>query len=254
MGISITVPNSAYDSAVVIPCFNEEKRINVEKYVDSLGDFSSKVFLVDDGSRDKTFQILKKLEQRAPDRFIAVKAPHNMGKAEAVRLGINNALDNRFKQIGFLDADLAVKFSEIPNFLNVFKNVPEVTSVIGVRLPLAGRKIDRTMGKYLAQNVITRMANVLFSPKVSDTQCGAKMFRSEVLRPAAREPFISRWLFDMELLKRIADLPQSKGKNWLFEFPVTSWTEMGGSKRHFSDYAKCLKDYFKILLKYGIRK
>ena len=254
MKISATVPNSAYDSAVVIPCFNEEKRINTRQYLDSLGDFSSKVFLVDDGSRDKTFQVLKSLEKSAPDRFIAIKAPQNLGKAEAVRLGINAALDKNFRQVGFLDADLAVKFSEIPNFLNVFKNVPEATSVIGVRLPLAGHKIDRTAGKYLAQNVITKMANLLFSPKVSDTQCGAKMFRAEVLKPTAKEPFISRWLFDMELLKRISDLPQSKGKNWLFELPVTSWSEIGGSKRKFSDYGKSLKDYFKILFKYGIKK
>ena len=254
MKIIPTVPNSAYDSAVVIPCFNEEKRINTGQYIDSLGDFSSKVFLVDDGSKDKTFQVLKKLEKAAPDRFIAIKAPENLGKAEAVRLGMNTALDKNFKHVGFLDADLAVKFSEVPNFLNVFKNVPEANSVIGVRLPLAGHRIDRTAGKYLAQKVIAKMANVLFSPGVSDTQCGAKMFRADVLKPATKEPFISRWLFDMELLKRISELPQSKGKNWLFELPVTSWSEIGGSKRKFSDYAKCLKDYFKILLRYGIKK
>lgn len=253
MSISITAPNSAYDSAVVVPCFNEEKRINTREYIDSLGDFSSKVFLVDDGSRDKTFQVLKSLEKQAPDRFIAIKAPQNLGKAEAVRLGINTALDKNFKHIGFFDADLAVKFSEIPNFLNIFKNVSEVNSVIGVRLPLAGHKLDRGGGKYAAQGIIAKMANLLFSPKVSDTQCGAKMFRADVLKPTTKEPFISRWLFDMELLKRISDLPQSKGKNWLFEFPVTSWSEIGGSKRKFSDYAKCLKDYFKILFKYGIK-
>ncbi|MCR4881690.1 MAG: glycosyltransferase [bacterium] len=253
MKINVTAPKSSYDSAVIIPCFNEEKRINIGQYMDSLGDFSSKVFLVDDGSRDKTFAVLKKLEKMAPDRFIAVKAPQNMGKAEAVRLGLNTALDKNFRHIGFLDADLAVKFSEIPNFLRVFQNVPEVNSVVGVRLNLAGHKLDRSAGKYFAQGIIARMANLLFSPKISDTQCGAKMFSADVLRPTTREPFISRWLFDMELLKRISDLPQSKGKNWLFEFPVTSWSEMGGSKRKFSDYAKCLKDFFKIVSKYGFK-
>ena len=252
--MNITAPASAYDSAVVIPCFNEEKRINPAQYIDSLGDFSSKVFLVDDGSTDKTFSVIKRLERKVPDRFIAIKSPHNMGKAEAVRLGINTALDKKFRHIGFMDADLSVKFNEIPNFLQVFKNLPEVTSVIGVRLPLAGHKIERPAGKYLIQETITKLANVLFSPKVKDTQCGAKMFKAEVLRSTVKEPFLSRWLFDIELLKRISSLPQCKEKSWLFELPVSSWENIAGSKRKISDYGKCLLDYFKILLKYGIKK
>jgi len=251
--MNITAPVSAFDSAVVIPCYNEEKRINRRQYIDSLGDFSSKVFLVDDGSRDKTFSVLKSLEREAPDRFIAIKTPQNVGKAEAVRLGINTALDKQFTHIGFMDADLAVKFNEIPNFLQVFRNAPEVNSVIGVRLPLAGHKIERGRGKYLIQGMITKLASILFSPTVSDTQCGAKMFTAEVLRPTVKEPFLSRWLFDIELLKRISSIAQSKGKNWLFELPVSSWSDVAGTKRKLSDYGKCLKDYFKILLKYGIK-
>lgn len=254
MNIIPTAPNSAYDSAIVIPCFNEEKRINVNQYMDSLGDFSSKVFFVDDGSKDKTFSVLKKLEKMAPDRFIAIKSSENQGKAEAVRLGIRTALDKKFKHIGFFDADLAVKLFEAENFLHIFKHVPDVNSVIGVRLPLTGHKIDRTKGKYFAQNIISHMANLLFSPHVSDTQCGAKMFTADVLQPTTKKPFISRWLFDMELLKRISELPQSQNKNWLFELPVISWTEMGGSKRKFSDYSLSLKDFYKMIVKYGLRK
>ena len=254
MQVSVTVPKSSYDSAIVIPCYNEEKRINIGQYIDSLGDFSSKVILVDDGSKDRTFMTLKKLERMAPDRFIAVKSQQNLGKAEAVRLGLNTALDKKFRHIGFMDADLAVKFNEIPNFLKVFKDIPEVNSVIGVRLPLAGHKIDRTKTKYLSQKIISYLGNLLFSPKVSDTQCGAKMFKAEVLKPTIKVPFLSRWLFDMELLKRISELPVSKGKNWLFELPVMSWTEYGGSKRKFSDYPKCLMDFLKILKKYGMKK
>ena len=242
------------ESAIVIPCYNEGKRINPNQYLDGLKDFPSQVFLVDDGSKDNTFEVLKKLEKSAPDRFIAIKTAENNGKAEAVRRGMNEALDKKFKFIGFMDADLATPFSEIPSFLKAFKDNPEANSVIGVRLKLAGHDIQRSNTKTFIQKVIANMGAVLFSPKVSDTQCGAKMFRADVLQPAIKEKFSVRWLFDQELLTRLSKLPQNKDKNWLFELPLSKWYDIGGSHVKKSDYIKCLKDYFKLLMKYGIRK
>lgn len=242
------------ESAIVIPCYNESKRINPNLYLDGIKDFSSQIFLVDDGSRDNTFSVLKNLERSAPDRFIAIKSIDNNGKAEAVRRGMREALDRKFKFIGFMDADLATPFSEVPSFLRVFKENPEVNSVIGTRLKLAGHKIDRSNSKYFMQRVIAAMGNLLFSPKVSDTQCGAKMFKADVLQPAIKEKFSVDWLFDQELLTRLSRLNENKNKNWLYELPLSKWTEVGGSHIKKSDYLKCLKDYFKLLMKYGIKK
>ena len=242
------------ESAIVIPCYNESKRINPNQYLDGLKDFPSQVFLIDDGSRDNTFSVLKNLERKAPDRFTAIKCIDNGGKAEAVRRGMNEAIDRNFKYVGFMDADLATPFSEVPSFLKSFKDNPEVNSVIGTRLKLAGHKIERSGSKYMIQKVIAAMGSLLFSPKVSDTQCGAKMFKSDVLKPAIKEKFSVNWLFDQELLTRLSRLPQNKGKNWLYELPLSKWTEVGGSHIRKSDYIKCLKDYFKLLMKYGIKK
>ena len=247
-------PSSCYDSAIVVPCYKEAGRINTGKYLDSLDKFSAQVFLVDDGSPDATFETLKKLAKSAPDRFIAVKSPQNQGKAEAVRLGMNLALDNHFKKVGFLDADLAVSFEEIGEFFKIFKTESDINTVIGVRSKLAGRKIDRTNTKFLIQKIIAKMGNLLFKPKVIDTQCGAKVFDAKILKPAIKKPFSVSWLFDQELLTRISRMKESIGKNWLFEVPVREWIEIGGSHRKLSDYGKCLKEYFTLLAKYGIRK
>lgn len=247
-------PSSDFESAIVVPCYKEEKRINIPMYMDSLGTHSSRVFLVDDGSPDKTFSVLKNLEKSAPDRFIAIKCPENMGKAEAVRRGMNEAIDRKFKYIGFLDADLAVKFNEVPRFLKIFQDVPEVTTVIGTRTRLAGHKVERNLPKYLVQRVIAEMGSHLFGKKVEDTQCGSKMFDAKVLSPTLKEKFSSRWLFDQELLARISRLPESQNKNWLFELPVTSWVDVAGTHRKPSDYLKCLKDYFKLVKKYGFKR
>jgi len=247
-------PTSCCKSAVVIPCFREEKRININKYLADADKFSSQIFLVDDGSPDKTFDMLKKLEKANPDKFIAVKSPQNQGKGEAVRLGMNVALDNKFKRIGFLDADLAVDFAEYDRLLKSFDYDKEINTVIGVRANLAGHKIDRTKGKYLAQKIIAKMGSVLFAPEVTDTQCGAKAFSSDVLEKTVKEPFIARWLFDQELLTRISRLKENAGKNWLFEYPVRKWTEYGNSHVSWKDYGKCVSEYFSLVFKYGIRK
>ena len=254
MRISGYYPTSDYGSAIVIPCYNEGKRINPNQYLEGLKDFSSQVFLIDDGSKDNTFQLLKKLEKSAPDRFIAVRCAQNGGKAEAVRRGMNEALSKNFRHIGFMDADLATPFSEVPSFLKAFKDNPDVNSVIGVRLRLAGHDVQRSNTKAFIQKIIAAMGGVLFKPKVSDTQCGAKMFKADVLKPAIKEPFSVKWLFDQELLTRLSRLPQNQGKNWLFELPLSKWFDVGGSHVKKSDYIKCLKDYFKLLMKYGIRK
>lgn len=242
-------PKSDYNSAVVIPCYNEGKRLNTHKYIDGLKDFSSQVLLVDDGSKDNTFSILKNLEKSVPDRFIAIKSPQNQGKAEAVRLGMNFALDKNFKYIGFMDADLATPFREIPSFLKAFEN-KDINSVIGVRLKLSGHEIDRSNSKYFMQKIIAKMGSFLIGKKVSDTQCGAKMFSAETLKPAIKDKFSVNWLFDQELLVRLSKLKENKGKNWLFELPLSVWKDVGGSHVKKSDYIKCLKEYFKLLFKY----
>lgn len=243
------------DSVVVVPCYKESKRLNTNQYLSELDKFSSNVVLVDDGSPDDTFKILKNLEQNGSDRFVAIKKPINAGKAEAVRTGMNYAIEKypNAKYVGFMDADLAVKFSEVPSMIDCFTKNKEINTVIGVRSRLAGHKVDRSFPVYALQRVIAQMGGALFSPKVTDTQCGAKFFDAKVVKKVIKEPFISKWLFDQELLARIFHLPENAYKNWLYEHPVSSWTEIGNSTRKFSDYFKSLKDYFKILKKYGVK-
>ena len=242
------------NSVIVVPCYNESKRINPEQYLDQLKKFSSTVILVDDGSPDDTYKVLHKLEMSAPDRFGAIKMIKNKGKAEAVRLGMNHALQEyrHAKYIGYLDADLAVKFSEAPDMIDCFKKNPNITTVIGVRTRNEGYDIQRSNIKYFMQRIIAKMGNMLFSPDVIDTQCGAKFFKAEALKTVIKEPFISKWLFDQELLTRL--YKQRKSDEWLHSYPVKSWTEIGNSHRKTTDYLRCLKEYFKILKRYGLKK
>ena len=242
-------------TGIVVPCYKEGARLNKDEYLRTASELppNTHIFLVDDGSPDDTFVKINELHKSNPDRFSAIQFKDNQGKGETVRRVMKNLAKDNFDNVGFLDADLAVKFSEVHSFLKAFADNPEANTVVGVRPRLAGHKVDRSLAKYTLQRGIGILGGVLFSPAISDTQCGAKFFKAQEVKPAFNDEFISKkWLFDQELLTRISRLPQSKGKQWLVEHPVASWTEIGNSHVKPADYINCLKDdYFNILKHYG---
>jgi hypothetical protein len=64
-----------------------------------------------------------------------------------------------------------------------------------------------------------------------DTQCGAKLFRAtDVVRDAFREPFISRWIFDVEIIARLVVDGDVDGRSGIYEFPLVRWEDAPGSK------------------------
>jgi hypothetical protein len=81
------------DTVIVVPCYDEARRLNVGAFQQFATEFDSVAFLfVDDGSRDQTLQVLDHLVATAPDRFARLSLGRNYGKAEAVRRGLLHAL------------------------------------------------------------------------------------------------------------------------------------------------------------------
>ena len=242
---------------VVVPCYNEAKRFNPDMLAQAVEETSTHFLFANDGSTDKgaTLNLLDDLKRKHPGRVDFISLEKNQGKAEAVRQGLLAALQRQPKHAGFFDADGAVPFVQSRQMSDIFVQAKDASAVIAVRSNLAGHDIDRTAMKYLSQAIISNMANVLFSPKVQDTQCGAKMFDSVQLRQAIVEPFSVNWIFDIELLTRLSRLEDNKrNKRWLYEYPIPVWKEVGNSTRKPSSYAEALKDYFKLVKKYGIRR
>src|SRR3954464_7459638 len=75
--------------AVVIPCFNEKERLQIDAY-EAFSRAHPDILLVfvDDGSRDGTALVLKELAVDHPERIFAIELDTNSGKAEAVRTGM----------------------------------------------------------------------------------------------------------------------------------------------------------------------
>src|SRR6266498_4026347 len=129
---------------LVVPCFNEEKRLDV----DAFRAFDAEFLFVSDGSSDGTLRLLESMRDSDPRRFSVLNLERNSGKAEAVRRGVLAALDRNVDLTGFWDADLATPLSELPGFLEVFDTRPEIEMVFGARVRLLGREISRNPSRH----------------------------------------------------------------------------------------------------------
>jgi len=244
-----------YHVGLVVPCYNEEKRLNVKAYLSSLSkNVKLTILFVNDGSSDNTLNILQKISKAEPERAMYLSLDRNKGKAEAVRQGICHLLKmDTFEIIGYWDADLAVPLIEVNDFIRVFQTYPDVQAVIGSRVHLAGRAIEHVNLRHYFGRVFATIISLTFGFKIYDTQCGAKLFYSKILEPVVKEIFCSNWIFDVELLIRLSRIDFLRRKeNWLYEYPVHEWKNVSDTKRTFLAYIESFFDYFKLVRKYGL--
>ena len=249
--------NSVPHLILVVPCFNEEQRLPAEELrTFHLNDAKVEILLVDDGSTDGTPAMLESLCISDPSRFSVLALERNSGKAEAVRRGIVAAMDRRPDLVGFWDADLATPLREIAGFLDVFASRPEIEMVFAARVRLLGRSISRNPARHYFGRVGATLISQSLGLAVYDTQCGAKLFRvSDSMRELFGAPFLSRWIFDVEIIARLV---QQRGRDLaaraIYELPITAWHDVKGSKVRSTDFFRALKDLGRIRRAYRLRR
>lgn len=214
--------------ALVVPCCNEARRLRPAAYLEAIEEYPWLSFcFVDDGSTDATAEQLSQMANISPSIHLLC-LPSNRGKAEAVRQGmLHLARHSRADLVGFWDADLATPLEELPGFLRHFQDSPAVRAVIGARWPHLGAKIARNPARQGASAVVKMFIRRVLGMQVYDTQCGAKIFDRELAGEIFAEPFRTRWLFDVELLKRIG--AKRLVRNTM-EHPLATWRDVPGSK------------------------
>ena len=244
----------AHVATVVVPCFNEAKRLDLAKFEDFLShEETVRIIFVDDGSRDNTLQILKAFTNRAGSRTELIALPRNRGKAEAVRAGLCHALANyRSDYVGYWDADLATPLLTIPDFAYVLDTHPEIEMVFGARVKLCGRKIDRQPGRHYLGRSFATVVSILLRLPIYDTQGGAKLFRvTGKTAGIFAEPFLSPWVFDVEILARYLQLfSPAVLETKIYEYPLEQWTDVAGSKVKPTDFFRALGATLSIWRKY----
>ncbi len=240
-------------TCVVVPCFNEATRLDTRAFHEFASAHEDVGFLfVDDGSSDDTRRVLEALHETLPSQFELLALPENRGKAEAVRAGVSRAFEQGALFVGYWDADLATPLAEIPRFIEVLEERAGIWIVMGSRVSLLGRDIQRKPSRHYLGRIFATTAALSLGLAVYDTQCGAKLLRNNAqLKLAFSEPFTSRWIFDVELLARVvAQVGAQAARTLIYEMPLMRWSDVAGSKVKPFDFVRASAELFAIARRY----
>ncbi len=188
--------------SIVIPAYNEEKRIKGSlsetcAYLNHSG-MNYEIIVVDDGSSDETSQIVGSMVADSP-KVKLVRYEKNKGKGHALRTGV---LVTKGDFVLVMDADLSTPIEELQKLMPYLSNG-------GFDIAIGSRALDLSdiikkqpwvrqgMGK-----MFNKIVKALVIGDFSDTQCGFKLFSGDVARNLFGEAKIDRFAYDVEILAR----------------------------------------------------
>jgi dolichyl-phosphate beta-glucosyltransferase len=130
--------------------------------------------------------------------------------------------------LGYWDADLSTPLDESDRLVAALQAGPSYSVALASRVKRLGARVERRFARHVLGRIIATLATWTLGLTANDSQCGAKLFRAAVVPDLFADAFLTRWLFDLELLVR---LQQAQGRlGEAVEIPVGTWTEVGGSK------------------------
>ena len=209
--------------SIIIPAHNEELRLPpmleaygtyfTKKYLDQV-----ELIIVPNFCDDRTAQVAGEIRNRFPIIRV-MDDPGRVGKGGAVMLG---ARDAKGDLVGFVDAD----GSTAPEaFDDLVENIGSAGCIIASRW-IKGAVVEpkQPLSRRIASRIFNTMVNVMFGFRVHDTQCGAKLFKQEVIQRILPHLGITRWAFDVDMLFHV----RRAGYD-IIEIP-TVWQDAAGSK------------------------
>ncbi len=232
--------------AIVIPAYNEYNRFPSDEYRLFLqNNPRAALCFVNDASTDKTNEVLVSLHASFPEQIFILTNTKNSGKAFSVRRGVLHCHDNSLAPaIAYLDADLATSLEECYSYLAF---LDQKDFVFASRILKIGSVVDRRFSRFLiGRTLATAISNIL-DLKVYDTQCGCKVFKDDLSAVLFGSPFISKWLFDVELFSRmLVHYGKEEAIKRMDEIPVKRWVDRGESKVKISYFFRLWYDLLLI--------
>lgn len=202
--------------SVLVPIYNEERTL--EEVVRRVCAFpmAKEIILVDDGSQDKSCEILSRLQaanQQANDPLNQIKIffqPHNQGKGAALRAALSHVTGDI---VLVQDADLEYDPADYPALIGpITKGQADV--VYGTRFAGGGAHRVFFFWHSLGNRFLTLLSNMLSNLNLSDMEVGYKVFRAEVLKDIVLES--NRFGFEPEITMKLA-----KKRCRFYEVPIS---------------------------------
>lgn len=245
------------DLSVIIPAYNEETRLgkslhSVRNYLEERG-LSFEVLVVDDGSTDRTSEIVRAFARHFSFRngkLILLRYENNRGKGYAVRHGIKQA---RGKLLLLYDSDGATPIHEFERLEPAIQGGADV--VIGSRaMSSKNTAVHSVWYRKWMGRLFNGLVNFLILPGIADTQCGFKLFTKQAATQIFSLQTAERFSFDVEILFIARKLGFE-----ISEVPV-NWTNIPGSKVNLiGDSISMFRDilkfrYFSLINRYRVSR
>ncbi len=202
--------------SVLVPVYNEERTL--EEVVRRVCAFpmAKEIILVDDGSQDKSREILTRLQavnRQANDPLNQIRIffqPHNQGKGAALRAALSHVTG---EIVLVQDADLEYDPTDYPALIApITKGLADV--VYGTRFAGGGAHRVFFFWHSMGNRFLTLLSNMLSNLNLSDMEVGYKVFRAEVLKDVVLES--NRFGFEPEITMKLA-----KKRCRFYEVPIS---------------------------------
>ncbi len=197
--------------SVVIPVYNEEQFVSttIQRVLDvTMEGLELELVVVDDGSKDRTVEILQQLAVEHP-QIKVFQQPVNMGKGAALRRGFKEATGDI---ILIQDADLEYDPSDYPNLLKPILD-GNADVVYGSRF-LGGPHRVLYFWHYNGNRFLTFLSNITTNLNLTDMETGYKVFRANVIKEIPLKS--NRFGFEPEVTAKLAR------RGWrMFETPIS---------------------------------
>jgi glycosyltransferase involved in cell wall biosynthesis len=165
------------DLSIVIPLFNEDESLPelaawIERVVNAQG-YSYEVIMIDDGSTDRSWEVIEKLRQGNAN-IKGIKFQRNYGKSAALNEGFKASQGN---VIITMDADMQDSPDEIPDLYNMIIR-DKFDMVSGWKK----KRYDNTLTKNIPSKLFNAAARSMSKIKLHDFNCGLKSYSRKVVK------------------------------------------------------------------------
>ena len=201
---------------IIVPTYNE--LVNAPLLVRRIFKYipESNILVVDDGSPDKTADVIRELQQEFPTLHL-LERKTKLGLGSAYRLGFTWGLERGYEELIEMDADLSHRVRDLKKMIDAKELQPDVDLVIGSRWIPGGKTENWSRGRELLSRAANLYVQAMLGLGVRDSTAGFRIYSSSMLKRLNMESIKSEgYSFQIEMTRAVHELD---GK--IIEVPIT---------------------------------